>query len=398
HDGTMIFSKGYGEAVLKEQTPITPQTIFYAGSISKQFTAAAIALLSTRGDIELDRPVRDYIPEMQENTEYPPITVRQLVHHTIVLIDLYALLRLYDVQLNDGVTGEELLKIITSQSHLNFEPGSDYMYSNSGYTLLAELVKRVSGQTLREYTIEHIFEPLGMNNTHFHDDHTHGIDNQALSYWGNNQDFRLGYISSFEGAGPGGLYTTIGVMLKWNQQLSRNRLPDAEEFNELMRRRGVLNNGDTLSYAFALKIDKYKGQKSVGHGGSFMGFKADYLRLPEHGYGAALLCNLGSIDPGELNRELADVILKAPIEKWLTRYAGTYYSKALDLEYTISVKDANLYLDDRERSPEGKLRYTGDHTFSTGSWDIEFTATGQDKVAGFKLSSGRAQNIYFEKK
>src|SRR5699024_8379669 len=258
HDGTMIFSKGYGEAVLKEQPPITPQTIFYAGSISKQFTAAAIALLSTRGDIELDRPVRDYIPEMQENTEYPPITVRQLVHHTSGLPDLYALLRLYDVQLKDGVPGEELLKIITSQSHLNFEPGSDYMYSNSGYTLLAELVKRVSGQTLREYTIEHIFEPLGMNNTHFHDDHTHGIDNQALSYWGNNQDFRLGYISSFEGAGTGGLYTTIGDMLKWNQQLSRNRLPDAEEFNELMRRRGVLNNGDTISYAFALKIDKYK--------------------------------------------------------------------------------------------------------------------------------------------
>src|SRR5699024_1628089 len=135
-------------------------------------------------------------------------------------------------------------------------------------TLMAELVERVSGQSLREYTTEHLFDPLGMNNTHFHDDHTHGIDNQALSYWG-DKNFRLGYMSSFEGTGPGGVYTTIEDMLKWNQQLSRNRLPDAEEFNELMRQRGVLNNGDTLSYAFALKIDKYKGQKSVGHGGSF---------------------------------------------------------------------------------------------------------------------------------
>src|SRR5699024_2291315 len=230
------------------------------------------------------------------------------------------------------------------------------------------------------YTIEHIFEPLGMVNTHFHDDHNHAIDNQALSYWGDSQDFRLGYISSFEGAGPGGLYTTIGDMLKWNQQLSRNRLPNAEGFNELMRRRGVLNNGDTLSYAFALRIDEYKGQKAVGHGGSFMGFKADYLRLPEHGYGATLLCNLGSIDPGKLNRQIADAVLEIPIGKWLAKYAGSYYSEALDLEYSLTVEGTNLHLDDKQRVPKGKLSYNGNKTFSTGSWEIEFQENNRGEV------------------
>jgi CubicO group peptidase (beta-lactamase class C family) len=394
-EGKIIFSEGYGEAVLESNMAIRPQTVFYTGSVSKQFTAAAIALLHIRGELDLDQPVRHYIPEMPDYPGTREPTVRQLVHHTSGLPDLYSLLSLYDIRLKDGVPGEELLNIITGQRHLNFEPGSEYLYSNSGYTLLAELVERISGQSLREYTTEQLFEPLGMDHTHFHDDHAHTIDDQALSYRG-NKNFRLSYLSSFEGVGPGGLYTTIGDMLKWDQQLYKNKLPDAEGFNELMHRHGVLNNGDTLSYAFALRIDEYKGQKSVGHGGSFMGFKANYLRLPEHQYGSAVLCNLGSIDPEELNRKLADVVLKAPIEKWLTRYAGDYYSEALDLKYTIAVKDGNLYLD-RETTPSGRLTYTDDHTFSTGSWKVGFKATGQDKVAGFKLSSSRAKNICFQK-
>lgn len=395
-DGETVFSKGYGEAVLEDHTPITPETVFYVGSISKQFTAAAIALLAVRGELDLERPVRDYIPEISSYPGHRDPTVEELVHHTSGMPDLYSLLRLYDISLRDGVPKEELLKLITNQSHLNFEPGSKYMYSNSGYTLLAEIVERVSGKTLREYTIENLFEPLGMHHTHFHDDHNHEIDHKALSYRG-KKDFKVSYISKFEGVGPGGLYSTIGDLEKWDQQLTHNQLPNAKGFNDLMRRQGVLNNGDTLSYAFALHIDEYKGQKAVGHGGSFMGFKADYLRLPEHGYGSAILCNLGNISPGSLNKKMADTIFEDAINEWIHKFEGPYYSEVLDLTYTLTVKDGDLYLEDQERSPSGKLTYDEANTFSTGSWDFEFNLTEQGEVKGFEVSTGRAKNIIFKK-
>ncbi len=397
HNGNLIFSNGYGNAVLDQKKPITPQTVFYSGSVSKQFTAAAIALLSLRGELELDRPVRDYIPEMPAYAEHQDPTVRQLIHHTSGLPDLYSLLSLYDMDLEEVLPFEEMVEVITGQSHLNFEPGSEYLYSNSGYTLLAELVERVSGQTLREYTTEHLFEPLGMNNTHFHDDRHHQINNQALSYQPNdNGGFEKSYLANFEGVGPGGLYTTVEDMLKWNQQLTENQLPNAEGFNELMHRRGVLSTGDTLDYAFALNIDEYKGEKKVDHSGTFMGFKAHYLRLPDQEYGSTILCNVGSADPSALNKELADLFWSDQFEKWLSQYQGAYYSEALDLEYNLQIKGANLHLD-RKTSPSGKLLHAGDNTFRTGSWEIKFQETEQGEVKGFSIFSGRANNIFFKK-
>jgi CubicO group peptidase (beta-lactamase class C family) len=398
HDGEMVFSKGYGEAVLDQNTPITSQTVFYAGSVSKQFTAAAVALLSLRGELELDRPVRNYIPEMPEFEGHQEPTVLQLIHHTSGIPDLYSLLALYEIDLEEVVPFEKMVEVITGQSHLNFEPGSEYLYSNSGYTLLAELVERVSGQTLREFTTDHLFHPLGMNNTHFHDDRHHQINNQALSYQPNeNGGFEKSYLANFEGVGPGGLYTTVEDMLKWNQQLMENQLSNASGFNEVMQRRGIIHNGDTLDYAFALQLDEYKGQKRVGHGGTFMGFKAHFLQLPEQQYGSTILCNVGSVDPADLNNELADLFWRDQFEEWLSQYKGTYYSKGLDLEYTLKVKDANLFLD-REASPSGKLSFVDNKTFRTSGWEIEFNKSGQDSIEGFSISSGRANNIFFKKK
>lgn len=396
HEGELLFSKGYGEAVLDSSEPITPQTVFYAGSVSKQFAAAAVVLLSLKGEIDLDRPVKDYIPEMPSYPDNPDPTVRQLIHHTSGIPDLYSLLSLYGVDLESVIPFEKMVEIITGQSHLNFEPGSDYLYSNSGYTLLAELV-RVSGQTLREYTSEHLFEPLGMENTHFHDDRNHNFENKALSYQPKNDgEFELSYLQNFEGVGPGGLYTTVEDLLKWDQQLTRNHLSDADGFNELMHRRGILSNGDTLDYAFALQHDEYKGQKTVGHSGTFMGFKAHYWRIPDQQYGSALLCNLGDINPSDLNRELANLFMADLFKKYLSKYAGTYHSEDLDLNYTLQIKDNQLFLD-REMSPSGTFRYANRHTFRSGGWEIEFRESTDGNIEGFEISSGRANEIYFEK-
>lgn len=395
HDDELIFSNGYGEKNLDYGKSITPETVFYIGSVSKQFAAAALAHLAVQGELDLDKTVRHYVPEMPEHDVEP--TVRQLIHHTSGIPDLYSLLSLYGYDVADVIPFSEMVEVVTRHSHLNFEPGSEYLYSNAGYTLMAEIVDRVSGQTLRQYTDEHLFEPLGMDNTHFHDDRTHVVENRAISYQpGGSEEFRVSYLQNFEGVGPGGLYSTVEDMLQWERQLNDNRLDGAEGFNELMRTPGVLTDGDTLDYAFGISKGQYKGQKTVGHGGSFMGFRADYLRLPEQDYGASILCNLGSINPGGLNREVADVFLEDVFADWLERFEGTYYSEDMDLEFRLEIDEGDLKLVNREESPSGTLSYSGESSFRTGGWQLDFEV-GETQAEGFTLNTGRARNIAFER-
>lgn len=396
-EGKIVFSKGYGQANLEKEIPITPNTIFRVASLSKQFTAAAIALLSIRNEIDLDKPVRDYMPELPDyNGNSNPVTVKQLIHHTSGIPDLYSLLELYDVSFNKTLNSKKLLTIILGQSHLNFEPGSKYMYSNSGYSLLGALVEIVSGQPLQKYLEENIFKPLGMNNSHFHNDSNHVIDQQAFSYQPNGQDqFKESYLPNYEGIGPTGLYTTIEDMFKWDQQLYKNQLPNAGGFNQLIHQRGILSNGDTLSYAFALSVDKYKGQKTVGHSGRLMGFRTNYMRVPDQQYGSVLLCNLGDIDPIKLNKKLSDMFLEKSYEKWLKRFEGEYYSKELDLKYIFTVKEADLYLD-RGNGSLKELNYINNSTFSLGEFEFNFKLFKQG-TDSLKMSSDRAKKIPFER-
>jgi CubicO group peptidase (beta-lactamase class C family) len=397
-DSRLLFSHGYGYAVLDgdNSVPISPETVFYSGSLSKQFTAAAIALLHLQGKLDINNPIRKYIPEFPQNENKWEPTVSQLVHHTGGVAELYSLLRLYGISLDEVVPFQYMVETVIGQSHLNFKPGSEYLYSNGGYTLLAEIVNRVSGKTLRDYTKENLFKPLAMHHTHFHDDRNHEISNKALSYESRGGEFRLSYLENFEGVGPGGLYTTIEDFIKWDQQLSENRLENANDFNRLMHEVAVLNNGVVIPYAFGLRISEYKGQKTVGHGGSFMGFKSNYLRFPEHGFSTVLLCNLNNIQPGELNNRIADVFLRAPIKVWKERFVGNYYSEALDLELMISLQNGELYLH-HSGSPSGVLKYQEKSSFTSGSWVFEFKETEKGNLNEFKLSTGRLKNVIFRR-
>jgi CubicO group peptidase (beta-lactamase class C family) len=407
-DGKILFENGYGMANLKKNTPITPGTKFAMASISKEFTAAAVVLLSLRGKMNLHKPVRDYIPEMPEYPgDYQP-TVGELLHHTSGIPDLFALLSLYDISLNKAISSKKIIRVITGQSHLNFEPGSKFLYSNSGYSLLAEIVKRVSGQSLKEFTSKNIFMPLGMGDTIFRDNRKQKIKHQAMSYRrGDGNKFRLAYRKDWEGIGATGLRTNIVDFAKWNQQLIQNRLPDAEGFDKRMLRPGVLNNGDTLNYAMGLMIRNYKGQKTVSHDGIFMGFKTSYFSVPKQHYGSAIFCNSGNINPIKLNREVAALYLKVPFNKWLKKFGGIYYSKELNLKYALKVHDGNLYLEKKQGAPEKKLTYAREshgvvsnktgRKFRTGDWNILFKESDQGQVEGFTISRSRAYNIFFKK-
>lgn len=394
HDDEIIYQNGYGEANLDHGIPNKPETVFYIGSVSKQFAAAAIAILADMEKINLDDDINEYIDEMPEYEE--SIRIKDLVYHTSGIYDLYSLLSLAGMNVENVLTLDDKVDLISSQSTLNFTPGSDYMYSNSGYTLLNKIIEEASGKTLREFTDEYIFDPLGMDDTHFHDDRTMVVPRRALSYQPDGDSYRMSYISNFEGVGPGGLYTTVRDMQKWDSNFFDNQIEEAPNFYDIMHTPGVLANGDTLDYAFALNLDEHKGQKRYGHGGSFMGFRADYRRFPEHHFSTAVFCNLGNINPSNLTRQIADLYLIEPFEEYLGEYTGSYHNSDMDVNYEIKIQDGNLYLD-RDSGPSGEMRYNDPDEYSIGGWSFEFTRDENGEVDGFKASSGRARDVIFNR-
>src|SRR5215475_5676699 len=265
-DGQVIYKRGYGSANLDYGIPISSRSIFNIASTSKQFTAASVALLATQGKISLDDEIRKYLPEIPT---YPtPVTVRQLIYHTGGIREYSHLMQLAGIRFQDS-SDEEVFRMIARQKELNFKPGDEYLYSNSGYFLLAQIVKRVSGKSLREFAEENIFKPLGMVNTRFHEDNTEVIKSRATGYssrkGGGFSDERTVSVH----VGAGGLLTTIDDLVLWDRNFYGNRLNGGQEFINLLLTPGTLNNGGKLNYVFGLDTEQYKGSKLFGHGGAY---------------------------------------------------------------------------------------------------------------------------------
>ena len=311
-DGEFVYKNGYGYANLDWDIPIPPTTVFYVGSVAKQFTAAAIALLADEGEVDLDADIRTYLPEMPVRN--PAITVRHLVHHTSGLPGIWRVMEQNGHSTWDRFTREQALELLALQE-LDFQPGERYQYSNGGYFSLAMIVERASGKSLREYTTEKMFEPLGMTDTHFHDDPVHIVERRAFSYQprqDGDQGLEGQYYQSYQGnfaiPGPGGLYTTVEDLLQWERNFRNNQL-GGPGFMQTMYSKGILNSGEVLDYAFGIRAGEHGGLETIGHGGSYMGFQASYVRFPEQGFATWALCNMGDIRPGTLGLEVADLFL-----------------------------------------------------------------------------------------
>jgi CubicO group peptidase (beta-lactamase class C family) len=303
-DGEIIFERGYGMANLDLNIANSPITVFRIGSTSKQFTAACIAILSLQGKLSLDDNIRTYIPKMPEYEK--PITIRHLIHHTSGLRDYLTLEYLAGKSDFDYYTPKDSVVAISRQKALNFLPGEEYLYSNSGYFLLGVIVERVSGKSLNEFAQEHIFKPLGMKNTHFHDDHTMVVKNRASGYSPTKNGFRID-MTSLDHVGDGGVFTTVEDLYLWDQNFYYNKLPKG--LLELIHTKGILNNGKELDYAFGLGITDYKGLKMVSHGGAFVGYRAEMIRFPEERFSVICLANLSTVNPSKLCRQVADIYL-----------------------------------------------------------------------------------------
>lgn len=426
-DGKLIYTRGYGMANLEHNIPITSKSIFRIGSTSKQFTAMCLALLEEEGKLSLDDNLSKFFPQMPNYAEN--VTIRHLIHHTSGIRDYLTLAEIAGIRDDDYFTDAEVVDLLARQKELNFKPGEEHLYSNSGYFLLSQIVMKASGKSLREYADVKIFQPLGMVHTHFHDDHTEIVKNRASGYAPKKGGDFVISMTTLPMTGDGGVFTSAEDLFLWDLNFYDNRLgKSGQALIEKIQTPGVLNSGEKLGYAFGLNIGEYKGLTIVGHGGAFVGFRADMIRFPEQRFSVICLANLSHFNPSVMARRVADIYLadlhteksevrkksapKKPRSKGLSNdalkrtpeelkvYVGRYYSEELDAAYFLRLKKGKLFLrheNPYKSYPKAALKPTFMDSFQVERWKLNFFRNERKDIIGFKVNAGRVQNILFEK-
>jgi CubicO group peptidase (beta-lactamase class C family) len=303
---SLIFSKGYGMANLEYSIPNSPVTIFHMASISKQFTAYSIVQLAKAGKLNLDDDIRKYLtwfPDLKEK-----ITIRHLLNHTSGIRDQWQLLAISGTRLDDVITQEQIIKLLSRQQALNSKPGEKYNYSNSGFTMLAEIVKSVTGKTLRQYTDSAIFKPLGMTSTHFHDDYTEIEKNRSYSYQRKNALQYSNSVLSYSNAGATSLFTNMNDLSKWVMNFYNYTISEPKDIQQLTER-GRLNNGFELNYALGISVNDFRGYRQYSHGGADAGYRTFISVLPDLKMGFIVFSNLGDFPTNRLSG-VADLFIK----------------------------------------------------------------------------------------
>jgi CubicO group peptidase (beta-lactamase class C family) len=380
--GRIIYKRAYGMANLDYDVILTTDTPFHVASISKQFTAASIVLLEQDGKLSFDDDVHKYIPELPDFGA--KITIRHLLHHTSGLRDQWDLLELAGWRYSlDLITNEDVMSVVVRQKALNFAPGAEFSYSNTGYTLLGEIVKRVSGKSLREFTTERIFAPLGMKDTHFRDDHAEIIKRQAYGYSHDKGRWELS-VTNFDTVGATSLFTTAEDLALWDENFYTRKI-GGPHFTETMLTHDALTDGEKNPYAFGLATGKYRGLDTVEHSGADAGYRSDLLRFPVQHFSVACLCNAGDSGPSMLTQKVADVLLAGelkdtesdkskptfinPSQEQLNPKVGNYYNaKTRDIRKLV-LKDGELRLDFGEAS--FPLHAVTNDKFKVGDFPVE---------------------------
>jgi len=259
-NSSFVYKKSFGYASLEFGVPLTPESVFYVASVSKQFTAASVVLAAEQGYLSLDDDVHKYLPELPDYGH--SVTLRQMLHQTSGFRDFFDLIALAGGKPGDIGSAVDILKLVVRQKRLNNVPGAEWNYSNSNYLLLAEVVQRASRKSLAQFAAENIFQPLGMKHTLFFDDNTLVVPNRAAAYDpGKNGKFLVDWSTSYDLVGGGGLMSTVDDLLLWDRNFSANKLGKGTLVQQL-ESRGVLNDGNQINYAMGLILGEYRGTKS----------------------------------------------------------------------------------------------------------------------------------------
>ena len=374
-NGKSVLERGYGMANLEHDVPNLPDTIFEAGSVSKQFTAAAIQLLARDGKLSLDDAVQKFVPELREY-DNQPLTIRHMLTHTSGLRDWGEVAGIAGWPRGRRVhTHAHVLDIISRQKALNFTPGTKWSYSNSGYNLAAIIVARVSGQSFADFSRDRIFVPLGMTRTSWRDDYTRIVKHRAAAY----EPAAGGYREDmpFENVhGNGGLLTTVGDLLRWNENFSNPKVGDRASI-EAAQTPGRFNDGQAHEYGLGLYVRPYRGVREVSHSGSTAGYRAFLVRYPDQRVSVAVLCNAANANPTQYAHAVAELYMgKAftasasaaagggrdaaaqapafvPTAADLGAYPGRYVSDEAEVTLTVAMEQRELVI---KRRPDTVLR------------------------------------------
>jgi CubicO group peptidase (beta-lactamase class C family) len=417
-NGALVQARGFGIANLDYDVPIDSRSVFYLASVSKQFTAFAVALAAQEGKLSLDDDIRRFIPEFPQYGS--KVTIRHLVHHTSGVRDYLTLIPLSGRNPADAMTDDALLGLVVRQKALNFTPGSEHLYSNTGYVLLAEIIKRATGMSLARYADEKMFKPLGMRDTHFHDDASIVVPRRVIGYTRTpDRTWRINHWFVFDKVGDGGLYSTIEDLAKWEANFYSGQVGGAAIRDQLLQR-GVLTNGDTIAYAFGISHNTQRGLKVLGHSGSLAGFRTAIVRYPDQRLSVITLCNTTAASPMLLSQRAGEVYLAdrmnaadagpgggnfqnaAPAPQTTPvsgrdgdAFVGSYRSEELDAVYELVIESDQLVL----KRANGRIpvrRSSGD-LLSAANLVLHIARDASGRVTGFTVDAGRVRGIRFDR-
>ncbi len=414
-EGELIYAKGYGMANLEYTIPNSANSVFRIASTSKQFTAACIVLLAEKGKLSLDDNLKKYFPKFPAYAE--KITIKQLLNHTSGVRDYLQLAYLKGIGNDDHYVDDDIMNWLVRQEDLNFEPGEEFLYSNSGYWLLGQIVQQVSGESMAAFAKKVLFDPLEMGDTHFHNDHTQIVKKRASGYMPSaNNGYRIS-MTTLDMIGDGGIFTTINDIKKWDDAFYSSSIL-SKSFWKMMTQQGSLNNGESIDYAAGLFIDTYKGLKTIRHGGAFVGFRAELLRFPDQKLTVALFANRGDANASGLANRVADILLKdqfietieeantkpkveVPKEEFtFDQIIGTYEIEA-GVSLSLSIKNDSLnVLQNWNKSSYAIAKTTGNTYEIPGTKDLDFTFSNleESQTQTLKVVQGGRETIAKRKK
>jgi len=381
-NGKIIFMKAYGLANFETKAPNKTSTLFNLGSVSKQFTAAAILMLANEKKLSLKDDIRKYLPDFPDYGY--TITIENLVHHTCGIRSNDVLALMAGTQ--DSIeTQDGIYSLIIKQKSLNFKPGDEFLYSNSGYVLLVKIIEKTSGMKFSKFIEQRIFQPVGMNQTAIFDNPDKIIENSASGHtWGGDEKFKRTRKRNSTVVGQSNIYTSVDDFLQWDNNFYKNKL-GKWDFTREMTSLTTLNNGDTCRYAFGLDISEHNGLKIISHQGGTGDFTAQYVQIPSEKFAVVCLFNI-PVDVTVLAYKIADLFVtgkpkmvaaslqpeKAMVDSSvLQTYVGKYFDEKQWLIATIT-KEADHLVFEAPYQDKLELYPSSDTSFFATVADLKF--------------------------
>lgn len=398
NEGKKVFEGFYGMSNLEYNIPIDRHSKFHVASLSKQFTAAAIIRLAQEGKLSLNDDIRKYIPEVPDFGK--KITIHHLLHHTSGIRDQWVMLTLAGWREGDLITERDIMDIVKRQRTLNSPPGEEFLYSNTGYSILGIAVKRITNVSLKDYVDSVFFRPLGMHDTHFQSDHAAIIPSRTSAYYNDNGKWKIA-IPVFDNYGATSLFTTVGDLAKWDSlyylDSAAGRL-----FTKMMYQPGILNNKTEQIYASGLMLTNISGYDAIEHSGADAAYRSYFLRVPEKHFSIFIIANTDDIDFMTASRNIFNLLHKSKLNERsdnierkvstdtsiVKKWAGTYFDTVTQSIHRVNFKDGRLYMG------WWGLQTLTNHEFSAGPLTKFVFHTVNGQVVMTKKEKGNINTVY----